>query len=376
MPKLQSFVLHLRPVRLGLALLLPLALGACASTFTGADFTSADFTATDAAASAAANVDANVDADGEDMESANSASQPTETSLPPTGLPNGVAAGDVDHDRAVLWARAGATGTITFTVSTYATEAESGAYATEAMQTFTATVRNPLQPVTVTVTGLMPGSAYAYDVTAPDGDAARGAFRTPALPDATHGLRFGVSGDWRGSLTPYVALTNATERDLDFFIALGDTVYADLTSPAVPVRQATTLDEFRRKHAEVYSSDLARNELAALRASTALYATIDDHEVLNDFAGGAQAARDARFPEENGRINETALYAHALQAFQEYNPLAQEYYDSAATAQAGDDGRMAAARKLYRYRTFGRDAAIFLLDHALLSRPARTPGRP
>ena len=99
------------------------------------------------------------------------------------------------------------------------------------------------------------------------------------------------------------------------------------------------------------------NTLADLRASTALFATIDDHEVTNDFAGGAPAAADGRFAESSGLINQTALYTNGLETFFAFNPLRAERYGG-----MGGDGRMDGAPKLYRYRVFGLDAALFILD--------------
>src|SRR5690606_39964051 len=63
--------------------------------------------------------------------------------------------------------------------------------------------------------------------------------RSSALDGERQGLRFGASGDVRGDLAPYPAIANAPGRDLDFFVHLGDTVYADFPSPAVP-KQAQT----------------------------------------------------------------------------------------------------------------------------------------
>ena len=56
------------------------------------------------------------------------------------------------------------------------------------------------------------------------------------------------------------------------------------------------------------------------------------------------------------RINDTDLYEHALQAWHEYNPIKEEVYGD-----TGDD-RTEEELKLYRYRTFGKDAAMFMLD--------------
>ena len=60
----------------------------------------------------------------------------------------------------------------------------------------------------------------------------------PALCDET-GLRFGVSGDWRGELAPYPAIRNIQQRDLDFFVLHGDTIYAENYSlPGTPVQRS------------------------------------------------------------------------------------------------------------------------------------------
>lgn len=284
---------------------------------------------------------------------------------PPTAssLPNGVAAGDVNQSSAVLWARAIVTGPVTFAVKT-----DAGA----AVQEVTVTAWDPTLPVTVTVDALTPGTAYNYHVTAADGSRAGGRFRTPHAPDARHGLRFGASGDWRGSLAPFVAGRNIADRELDFFIAMGDTVYADRPSPAVPLTQAVTLDDFRRKYAETLSASAGLNVLADMRAATAFFATIDDHEVTNDFAGGARAESDGRFPETSGRINQTEIYANGLATFLAFHPLRAERYGT----DTGGDGRMDGAPKLYRYRLFGLDAALFVLDaRSFRDLPLRRPDR-
>lgn len=267
--------------------------------------------------------------------------------LPPDSLPHGVAAGDLSQTRAVLWSRSAATGPLTFTYG-LADSGESGQVVVS--------VTDPWQPVTVTLTDLQPGAAYRYSALSATGERSVGRFRTPARPGERRGLRFAASGDWRGDLAPYPAMSKIPADELDFFLSLGDTIYADIGSPAVPGKAAETLDEFRRKYAEVLRTVSGSNEWARLRAGTALYAIFDDHEVTNDFAGGAPAATDRRFVEDAGFINDTALYEAATRAFQEYNPLAGEVYGD-----TGDD-RTAGERKFYRYRTFGSDAALFLLD--------------
>jgi phosphodiesterase/alkaline phosphatase D-like protein len=262
-------------------------------------------------------------------------------------LPNGVAAGDVDQSSAVLWARSAALGLITF-------EYFEKGY-TAIRTSIDATVTDATIPAKVEIYDLTPGTRYTYVVTDSAGDSAEGTFQTP-FGEGNHGLRFGVSGDWRGELAPYPAISNVASRELNFFAALGDTVYADVASIDLPESQARTIEDFRIKHNEVYREHFGENIWAAARASTSLYVTFDDHEVTNDFAGGAAPSSDSRFDQSATFINETELFRNGVQAFLEYNPIREERYGDMG------DPRTAGKTRLYRYRTFGTDAAIFLLD--------------
>src|SRR5262249_58770559 len=99
-------------------------------------------------------------------------------------------------------------------------------------------------------------------------------------------------------------------------------------APDLPKLQATPLTDYRVKQNEVYSARDGLNANGDLRASTSVLAVIDDHEVTNDFAGGALAATDPRFNDTTpGRlINDTALFDNGVQAFQEYNPIRNAPY--------------------------------------------------
>ncbi|BAZ11824.1 phytase [Calothrix sp. NIES-4071] len=275
-------------------------------------------------------------------------------------LLNGIASGDTTQNSTVLWARSNFTGAVKFEYST------SSDFSNIAGTT-TAHVTDTLQPVKVDVTGLNPGTQYYYRVTDAAGTTAAGKFNTGAENGTKAGLTFGVAGDWRGELSPYPAISNADERNLDFFIELGDTIYADFPSPALKnpdgteKDQAITLDDYRTKHAEVYGKRYGQNTWGDLRASTSILATIDDHEVVNDFQGGedlakASASDQALYGANTGFVNDSPLYENGLQAFQEYNPIRDEFY-----GQTGD-ARTAGERKLYRYNTYGSDAATFVLD--------------
>lgn len=261
---------------------------------------------------------------------------------------NGVASGEVSQHEAVLWANPLVAGRITVEVAT--DPAFAHVVATRAVD-----ARGDA-PIKVAIEGLEEGTDYHYRVTGPDADVAIGAFST-AEEHGHRGVTFGVSGDWRGGLTPYSALANADDRHLDFFVELGDTIYADIPSPAFPAPQATTLDDYRIKYEETLTERGGANFLADLRAATPVFATIDDHEVTNDFAGGAPATSDPRFdPAGADFINETSLYADALEAFHDFQPISERTWSG-----TGDD-RIDGAPDLYRTQTYGENAAIFVLD--------------
>src|SRR5262249_55341317 len=185
-----------------------------------------------------------------------------------------------------------------------------------------------------------------------------GHFRTATDVGTYNGLHFGVSGDQRGELAPFPSIGNAPDKDLDFFLEFGDTIYADFPSPDLPKAQTTTLADYRIKQSEVYSARDGLNTLADLRQSTSVLAVIDDHEVTDNFAGGAPIGSDPRFSgNPTDLINDSALFENGTQAFQEYNPIRDEFYG------ATGHPRPAGERKLYRDNTYGQDAAVFTLDN-------------
>jgi len=78
--------------------------------------------------------------------------------------------------------------------------------------------------------------------------------------------------------------------------------------------------------------------------------------VTNDFSGGAPALSDGRFMENTGLINQTALYSNGLQAFVDYNAIADLRYPLAGDSLT--DGRP----DLYRSRRYGKTASLHIVD--------------
>ena len=288
-------------------------------------------------------------------------------------LPNGVASGDVTDSSAVLWARTDAPGLLTFAVNT------TGEFDGEIDASVG--VADAGVPGKVTVDGLEPGTQYFYKATDADGDARVGRFRT--LPSASAGrvpLRFGQLTDWQQA-PPYPVVKNVADRNLDFYLATGDTIYADSATPAIDSRQARTLAEFRAKHSEI-TSDRALQSfggpplpggpvptfMQSVNASAAQFGTIDDHEIVDNFAGGAAPGDSPDAPDIGSSdvplftpsdaqfVNDTHAYEDALQAYQEYHPFETRRYGETG------DARTAGELKLYRSVRHGTTANVQLTD--------------
>ena len=137
---------------------------------------------------------------------------------------------------------------------------------------------------------LAPDTEYFYrGVTAEGIRGPIGRFRT--APARVRPFRFAWSADMDAAHQPFALLDAVAALQPDFFLMLGDTIYADL-----PREQfAPTLRHYRAKHRE-NRADVA---LQRLLASTSVVATWDDHEVENNFdrthpalAAGLRAFRE------------------------------------------------------------------------------------
>ena len=202
----------------------------------------------------------------------------------------------------------------------------------------------------VALRGLTPGTRYGYQVRQ-GADVADGEFGTAPPPAAPTRVTFLWSGDLGSSqhcrhvTDGYPIFREMARRHADYFLFVGDTIYADLrcTGPdRVPGYNfvATTLAEFRDKQ-RYNREDPAAHEFYA---RTPVYAIWDDHDVRNDFAG----------PEE-------PLMPIGRQAFLDYWPIAPP---------AEEPGR------LYRRFRWGKLVETFILDTRQYRSPNREPDGP
>ena len=288
---------------------------------------------------------------------------------------HGVAVGDVHANQAVIWSRTDRAAVMHLRLS---------ARGADTLQRVTTVTAEHDYTGKIAVHVLRPDSVYEYQVwfdaaTSAKDDASTdvkpaegntdaisrdkgkadkrgvttGTFRT--APDAAR--ERAVTFAWGGDLAGQNVCRDATEGfpifnaigalNLDFFVGLGDMIYADNTCDAVGrygnaqvpgnFERAATLPAFWA-HWKYNRGDGAYR---ALLGKLPYYAIWDDHEVVNDFG----PLHDTR-----GTPPYTAgahLLPLGLQAFIDYNPIAE-------IAQT--------PRRLYRSVRWGKHVELFMLD--------------
>jgi len=266
-------------------------------------------------------------------------------------LTHGVMAGEVTPSRAVVWARCAEPAEVTVVC-------RAGAPA----DTLSALARTaPERDLTahVVLEHLQPARTYRCSVRCRrdrGADTGSGAveltFATAPAPDTPAPVRFAWGGDVGGQNVcrdrdlGYPAFNTLAAQRPDFFVALGDMIYADDPCRAVGrygnqqipgPPAATSLPAF-------WAAWRYNREDPAFRsfaATTPYYAVWDDHEVANDFG----PHHDTGQPDTNP--GQRHLLPPGLQAFLDYNPFPPDT-DTSHT--------------LYRTVRWGRHVELFLLD--------------
>ncbi|MFT3713401.1 MAG: alkaline phosphatase D family protein [Archangium sp.] len=193
-----------------------------------------------------------------------------ETLMEAFGFPLGIASGDVDTGRAVLWTRYDGMAPIRLRVW----RMDGDVYALRVADTQVTPGDGGF--VHLDVSGLEAGVRYRYAFFEEDAGgnvlarSAIGRFRAAIADGTKETLTIGACSCTHQGITP-TPLARAGERtDLDVFLLLGDTSYND---------GADTLSEFRTR----WAANLASPEYRTMRAATSVLASWDDHEVTNDF---------------------------------------------------------------------------------------------
>jgi alkaline phosphatase D len=260
---------------------------------------------------------------------------------------DGVASGDVTSTSAILWTRIDRDTNVK--VEVWSNPQLKGKKAFQELVQHVSADRD--FTVKVDATGLLPDTTYSYRFKHDDVDGASfsevGTFRTAPSPGSAADIRFTYTGDADGTRLPggapayneFEVLDAARLEDGAFWVFDGDTIYAD--SSHRPSGPAVTLAEYHATHRE----NRGYANLRALLAATSVYATMDDHEVVNDY---------------DGTTVDPARYAAGRQAFLDYYPVREAGFPHDPSC-AGDP--------LYRKFQWGSEVEIFLLDE----RSCRSP---
>jgi alkaline phosphatase D len=257
---------------------------------------------------------------------------------------HGVAVGDVTTTSAVVWAR---------------TNSESVLHVVVRKEGDGVTARRDT-PVTaahdftgkLVVDGLESDTAYRYKASFSGGQEEEGRFRTAPLKTSPKAVRFAWSGDLGGGMCRdqqegYVIFQALNRLPLDFFLALGDMIYADFTcDPTGLYGNAQVVGDFAPAYdLPSYWAHWRYNRedpgFRQLLARTPYYAIWDDHEVSNDF-GPLHVA-----PGPQKESPDTPLIALGLSAFLDYNPIAEQ---------------PATPKRLYRSFRWGKHLELIILD--------------
>jgi alkaline phosphatase D len=243
---------------------------------------------------------------------------------PSTGLSLGYVSGDVSADSALVWLRAEAGSRVALQVgedpslsqfnSTPAVLVDSGADHSAAIPL------DKLLPATryyfrALVSGKAPGPIASF-ITA------------PAETDERK-VVFCFSGDTRESYQPFTIMQAVQAQRPDFFLHLGDTIYADRGG------SARRLEEFWQKYRANRSDPFSQNFFS----TTSVYAIWDDHEVEDDYLPGDPLAPIGR------------------KAFLDYWPIRRPTSEP---------------ERIYRSVRWGRAMELFLLDSRQYRDPKRT----
>lgn len=258
---------------------------------------------------------------------------PAATTAQRVAFPNGVAVGEVTPTTAVFWTRTDRPAAVVLEVSRQASfhgrDVFHRTVHTAASDDFTAHVE---------ATGLSPATTYFYRWRHGGETARTGTFRTAPAPDTAADVRLAFTGDSDGTrvngqpgFNNFEVLDALRAEDPDFWVYLGDTIYAD--SSLRPTGPAVTLDEYR----DAYEVNRGYPALQDLLAGTSTYAIWDDHEVHNDF---------------DGQTVDPARYAAGRQAFLDWMPFTGGTLVDPSCA----------GNPLFRTFSWGRAVDVIVLD--------------
>ncbi|PKN55288.1 MAG: hypothetical protein CVU56_22175 [Deltaproteobacteria bacterium HGW-Deltaproteobacteria-14] len=243
----------------------------------------------------------------------------------PVLFPLGVQSGDPLPDGAVLWTRFTGEGDVEVFVFRNTAEGPPGAGPLSQREKVTPGAAGFVHADLGGV--LDPWTEYHYCFVDGTRRSRVARFRTAPAAAASPVVVFGAGSCSKYLYRPFEVLSRASEADLDLFLLLGDTVYADGADDA---------EDYREKWAENFGTDGYRD----LFRTTPCVATWDDHEVANNW---------------DPETGDAALIATARAAF----------FEHLAIRRAPD-----APERIWRSVRYGRTLEVFVLDCRGEKRPS------
>lgn len=233
---------------------------------------------------------------------------------PATGLSLCYVAGDVTADTALIWLRAEPGSHVAIH---YGDEPGLHEHSSSALTAVDAAADST---ALISLEGLRPRTRYFYRASAAGrrpGPIA--SFVTAPGADEDAKVTFCFSGDTRDSYQPFTVMRAVRAQRPDFFLYLGDTIYADRNG------RARSLEDFWGK----YRRNRSDAAMQSCFCDTSVYAVWDDHEVANDYLPGHRLAPMGR------------------RAFLDYWPIRRPAREP---------------ERVYRSFRWGRAAEVFILD--------------
>jgi phosphodiesterase/alkaline phosphatase D-like protein/arylsulfatase A-like enzyme len=295
-----------------------------------------------------------------------------------TAFLEGVAAGDVTDNSAVLWTRAENQITQQGIATHLSAEVSQDPQFSAIARTYEGdTDPNRDYTLKLEATGLQSSTQYYYRFKTSDGDVSTvGTFKTAPDPTQKVAVSFGFSGDADGKWRPYGSLLGLGDRKLDYFVFLGDTIYETQTArsaaTADPLADPTqALADYERK----YRENLQPTNVGGFPGDQGLYESqgnyilLDNHELGNKqfINGGAPTGTpsgkgvDATNPAYDVNttgtyINQTPGFNALLQAYDNYQPIRE------TTISAPDDPRTDGTQQLYYAQQWGANSIFINVD--------------
>jgi acid phosphatase len=305
----------------------------------------------------------------------------------------GVAAGDASSTEATLWTRAvdGVSNPVALTALVATNSDFTGTLLTYSVNTDT----NKDYTAKVQTTGLTPNTKYYYNFIFTNSSVTNisitGTFKTAPAANAATPVSFAFSGDCDGLIRPYALASQVPNKNLDFFMFDGDTIYETASSGSAAVTSSGNLpapsstgatstnlyNDYSRKYREQFLPVNAggQNCLQPFFAGQGNYTTYDNHELGNkqyinggapaggavgDFTSGAGV--DARVSTYDVNttgtfMNKSGGFQTLQQVFLNYQPIKDRGMISAPL-----DPRLDGTKQLYFAQPWGKNVLFVNTD--------------